>query len=50
LFAAGAGHIGNYSECSFNAAGTGTFTAGAGTNPYVRKYGEQHMKKKPGLK
>ena len=25
LFAAGAGHIGNYSECSFNAEGYGTF-------------------------
>lgn len=35
LFAAGAGHIGNYSECSFNAAGEGTFKGGAGTDPYV---------------
>lgn len=25
LFAAGGGHIGNYSECSFNSKGTGTF-------------------------
>ncbi|RYY96443.1 MAG: Nif3-like dinuclear metal center hexameric protein, partial [Chitinophagaceae bacterium] len=25
IFAGGAGHIGNYSECSFNTEGTGTF-------------------------
>lgn len=34
LFAAGAGHIGNYSECSFSHEGTGTFQPGPGTNPY----------------
>jgi dinuclear metal center YbgI/SA1388 family protein len=45
LFAAGAGHIGNYSECSFNNEGTGTFTAGKGTNPYVGNTGEQHQEK-----
>ncbi len=43
LFAVGGGHIGNYSECSFNAAGTGTFKAGSGTNPYVGKEGQQHQ-------
>jgi dinuclear metal center YbgI/SA1388 family protein len=42
LFAAGAGHIGNYSECSFNADGTGTFKAGAGTDPYVGEQGVRH--------
>jgi len=42
LFAAGAGHIGNYSECSFNSAGTGTFKAGEGADPYVGKKGERH--------
>jgi len=42
LFVAGAGHIGNYSECSFNSDGTGTFTAGEGTDPYVGKTGQQH--------
>lgn len=42
LFAAGAGHIGNYSECSFNADGTGTFKAGEGTNPYVGSQGVRH--------
>lgn len=35
LFTAGAGQIGNYSECSFNTDGTGTFTAGDGTEPFV---------------
>ncbi len=42
IFAAGAGHIGNYSECSFNAGGEGTFKAGAGTDPFVGKQGERH--------
>jgi dinuclear metal center YbgI/SA1388 family protein len=41
LFKAGAGHIGNYSECSFNAEGTGTFKAGNNANPYVGQPGEQ---------
>lgn len=36
---AGAGHIGNYSHCSFQSSGTGTFMAEEGANPYV---GEQH--------
>ncbi|WP_295770735.1 Nif3-like dinuclear metal center hexameric protein [uncultured Mucilaginibacter sp.] len=43
LFAAGAGNIGNYSECSFNANGTGTFKAGQDSNPYVGNIGEQHQ-------
>ena len=43
IFVAGGGHIGNYSECSFNAAGTGTFKAGQATNPYVGNIGEQHF-------
>lgn len=42
LFAAGGGHIGNYSECSFNSEGIGTFNAGDNTSPYVGKPGEQH--------
>jgi dinuclear metal center YbgI/SA1388 family protein len=37
IFDAGAGHIGNYSHCSFRAAGTGTFKGSAGTNPTVGK-------------
>ncbi|HRH60576.1 MAG TPA: Nif3-like dinuclear metal center hexameric protein, partial [Chitinophagaceae bacterium] len=42
LFAAGAGHIGNYSECSFNASGTGTFKAGENTNAFVGEIGRRH--------
>ncbi len=42
LFEAGAGHIGNYSHCSFNAEGKGTFKAGENTNPYVGKQHEIH--------
>ncbi|MGZ6540270.1 MAG: Nif3-like dinuclear metal center hexameric protein [Bacteroidia bacterium] len=45
LFAAGAGAIGNYDECSFNTNGTGTFRAGENTNPYVGERGKQHMEK-----
>ena len=43
LFDAGGGHIGQYSECSFNAPGTGTFRAGEGANPYAGAIGEQHQ-------
>lgn len=42
LFAAGAGHIGKYSECSFYHEGTGTFKGAADTDPYVGKPGERH--------
>lgn len=42
LFAAGAGHIGAYSECSYNVDGTGTFKAGTGTQPYVGEVGTRH--------
>ncbi len=35
LFEAGAGHIGNYDNCSFNMQGTGTFKGNAATNPFV---------------
>jgi dinuclear metal center YbgI/SA1388 family protein len=43
IFAAGAGHISNYSECSFNSAGQGTFKPGEGTNPHTGKIGERHI-------
>ena len=43
IFKAGGGYIGNYTECSFNAEGTGTFLAGEGTDPYVGKIGKQHQ-------
>lgn len=42
LFAAGAGQIGNYSECSFSVAGTGTYKAGPGTNPFAGRQGIRH--------
>ncbi|HVU95050.1 MAG TPA: Nif3-like dinuclear metal center hexameric protein [Puia sp.] len=45
VFAAGAGHIGGYSECSYSVEGTGTFTAGVGTNPYVGEPGRRHYEK-----
>jgi len=43
LFNAGAGHIGKYAECSFNSAGTGTFKAEAGADPFVGEVGRQHQ-------
>ncbi len=42
IFKAGGGQIGNYSECSFNAEGVGTFKGEEGTNPYVGEVGKQH--------
>lgn len=42
LFAAGAGGIGNYSECSYNTEGFGTFKAGKTTDPHVGEIGERH--------
>ena len=42
LFEAGAGHIGNYDECSYNIEGYGTFRGGEGTNPFVGEKGRQH--------
>jgi dinuclear metal center YbgI/SA1388 family protein len=43
IFEAGAGHIGEYDQCSFNAAGSGTFRAGDNTSPFVGDIGESHM-------
>jgi len=39
VFEAGAGWIGNYSDCSFSAPGTGTFRPMEGTNPYIGQTG-----------
>jgi len=39
LFAAGAGRISKYSECSFNTEGLGTFRAGADANPAIGEAG-----------
>ncbi len=43
LFNAGAGDISNYSECSFNTEGVGTFKAASGTNPYLGTVGQSHQ-------
>ena len=37
---AGAGWIGNYSHCSFQVAGTGTFLPREGADPFIGKLGE----------
>ena len=39
LFDAGAGYIGNYDECSFQTAGTGTFRANESANPFSGQIG-----------
>ncbi|MGE5449836.1 MAG: Nif3-like dinuclear metal center hexameric protein [Methanomassiliicoccales archaeon] len=40
LGAAGAGHIGEYSHCSFAMAGEGTFLPGSGTHPFLGEVGK----------
>ncbi|TCP32362.1 dinuclear metal center YbgI/SA1388 family protein [Scopulibacillus darangshiensis] len=40
LGASGAGAIGNYSHCTFNSEGTGTFLPGEGTNPHIGAKGQ----------
>ncbi|MCO5237491.1 MAG: Nif3-like dinuclear metal center hexameric protein [Chitinophagaceae bacterium] len=45
LFQAGAGHIGHYSECSFNSEGEGTFKAGKDTHPFAGETGKLHYEK-----
>jgi dinuclear metal center YbgI/SA1388 family protein len=42
LFAAGAGQIGNYSDCSFNMEGYGTYFAGEGAHPAIGEIGIRH--------
>src|SRR5262245_56023320 len=41
MFAAGAGVIGEYRECSFRVAGTGTFHGGGAANPTVGRKGRR---------
>ena len=43
LFNAGAGNIGNYSECSFNAEGIGTYNGDVNSNPTKGKKGNLHL-------
>lgn len=45
LFEAGAGNIGNYSNCSFTIDGTGSFRPGEQTRPLKGKSGELHYEK-----
>jgi dinuclear metal center YbgI/SA1388 family protein len=40
LARAGAGHIGNYSHCTFQSAGTGTFLPLEGSNPFLGQQGK----------
>lgn len=42
LFAAGAGSIGHYDQCSFNLNGTGTFRPGLEANPVLGQRGSMH--------
>ena len=43
LFAAGAGKIGNYSECSFTTTGIGTFKPGENTDPFIGSKGVKNI-------
>ena len=40
LIAAGAGHIGNYSSCSYRTEGIGTFKPETGTHPFIGEEGK----------
>ena len=42
IFDAGAGHIGNYDQCSYTIAGQGTFRGGDDTNPFAGRKGVFH--------
>jgi hypothetical protein len=41
LFDAGAGHIGDYTHCSWYTEGTGTFLGGESTSPNVGRAGHE---------
>ena len=41
MFAAGAGSLGDYDECGFTTAGTGTFRAQEGADPHIGELGER---------
>ncbi len=45
VFNAGGGHIGNYSQCSFNMEGLGTFKGEEGTHPFAGIAGKLHHEK-----
>ena len=43
LFSVGAGGIGNYSDCSFNVEGYGTFKGNENSNPSIGQKGTSHI-------
>lgn len=43
LFEAGGGHIGNYSECSFQVNGVGTFKPNEAANPFSGEIGKRQV-------
>jgi len=43
IFEAGAGHVGNYDQCSFSAEGKGSFRALDGAQPFVGNINQQHI-------
>ena len=45
MFGAGAGHIGNYDNCSYHVSGEGTFRGMEGSDPFVGKTGDLHFEK-----
>lgn len=45
IFASGAGHIGHYTEASFNVEGIGTFKGDASTHPFVGRPGVRQEEK-----
>ncbi|SRX54086.1 Nif3-like dinuclear metal center hexameric protein [Aequorivita sp. CIP111184] len=49
LFAAGAGNIGNYENCSFNIEGKGSFKGNEDSNPVIGKKGEIHFEEETQL-
>ncbi len=49
LFEAGAGHIGNYDQCSYSGVGHGSFRAGEGTKPFIGEKGKLHIEEESRL-
>jgi len=49
LFAAGAGQLGQYSECCFVTEGTGSFKPGESAKPFVGEIGKRHEEKESRL-
>ncbi|OUR94402.1 Nif3-like dinuclear metal center hexameric protein [Flavobacteriales bacterium 34_180_T64] len=45
LFNCGAGNIGNYDNCSFNAEGIGTYKGNTNSNPTIGEKGKMHKEK-----